>query len=331
LYCWIYDIGSAVHGGSKATRDTCYFLSEAGWELLDTTCRGSNILRAIQLARHLISIFRMPSKSIIFVQFPAYGIASKFLLRIIVRRFKSIVLIHDLDRLRGRPDDSPEKTLKHASFIIYTGRLQARLVNLDIPSTTLEVWDYRLESTQKNPAWDPSGPILFAGILAKKKNSWLYQKCAARPRLLLYGNQYERDANPNGDDYRGEFAPDTPFFEGPISWGLVWDGNSTSRRSESNQYESYDRFNQPHKLSLYLACCLPVIAWRKAAISDFVQKHQCGILIDDLEDIGIQLKKYSQADLLSFRENAIRLSANVRSGHFIKQAANQFALHRVQA
>jgi hypothetical protein len=327
LFCWTYDIGSAVHGGTKATRDTGYFLLQSGWKSLDTTCSGSNFRRALQLGGHIVKLCRMPSDSIVLVQFPAYGIASRILLHVITRRFKSIVLVHDLESLRRKSAGSSEAALKQASFIIFTGKLQTRLADINhIPSTTLEAWDYRLEPAYRSPIWDPAGSILFAGNLSAGKNGWLYQSCPTRPGLLLYGNQYQKHLNSNdGDVYRGEFMPDQPRFEGPISWGLLWEGNATSRRTEGTTDGYYELFNQPHKLSLYLACGLPVIAWRKAAVSDFVKRHQCGILVDELEDIRTQLQKYSQAELLGFRENAVRLSARVRSGDFIRAAVSQFA------
>ena len=327
LYYWTYDIGNAVHGGTKATRDTWYFLSKAGWKSLDTTCSGSHYHRALQLVRHLIAIHRMRRGSIVLVQFPAYGVTSKFLLRIIMRRLSSVVLIHDLESLRGRSVGSSVGHLKYASSIIYTGALQTQLPHLPIPSTTLEAWDYRLDPTHQGPNWDPAGPILFAGNLSEKKNGWLYQNSSARPRLLLYGNQYRKDFNPNvGDDYRGEFEPDKPNFQGPVSWGLIWEGDSTSRRSESAERKYYERFNQPHKLSLYLACSLPVIAWRESAIAEFITRHHCGILVDDLEDIGSELQRYSWSDLEQFRQSAARLSGRIRGGNFIRDAVEQLAL-----
>jgi hypothetical protein len=195
-----------------------------------------------------------------------------------------------------------------------------------VPSTSLEAWDYRLDPNYQSPAWDPSGTILFAGSLSKDKNGWLYQNCPSRPRLLLYGNKYVKEINPNKeDDYRGEFAADSPVFHGPISWGLVWEGNSLSRRSGGSHLEYYERFNQPHKLSLYLACGLPVIVWKKAAVADFVETYRCGILVDGLEDIGSQLLKYSRADIVAFRESAIGLSARIRNGYFIGRAVQQVA------
>jgi hypothetical protein len=269
-------------------------------------------------------IFRMPKESVILVQFPAYGFASKILLQVILRRLKCVVLVHDLERLRGKSAGSSESELQLASFIIYTGRLQTQLANLDVPSATLEAWDYRLDQTYQAPVWDPTGVILFAGNLSQKKNGWLYHKSVARPPLRLYGNRYRKDLNPNeGDDYRGEFAPDEPSFQGPISWGLVWEGSSTRRNSNDNEREYYERFNQPHKLSLYLACCLPVIAWRKAAIAGFIEEYKCGILIDDLEEIDAQIAKHSRTELLCFRENAIKLSAKMKSGFFIRKAVSQ--------
>jgi len=262
----------------------------------------------------------MPSESLVLVQFPAYGVASKIILRILVRRLKTIVLVHDVDRLRQRSDGTPETVLKFASFIIFTGKFQAQLAKLSIPSITLGAWDYRLEPGHQCPNWDRFGAILFAGSLSHEKNGWLYQDCPARPRLLLYGNKYKKELNPNADNYQGEFAPDSPLFQGPISWGLVWEGNSTSRRSESDHHQYYERFNQPHKLSLYLACGLPVIVWKKAAIADFVREHRCGILVDRLEEVNSEVRNHTEAEILRFRENAVALSAKVRSGYFIRQA-----------
>jgi len=307
-----------VHGGTKATRDTCRFLSEAGWKRLDTTCSGPKLLRILQLGRHLVALLCLPRRSIVLVQFPAYGVASRLLYRFILCRFNSVALIHDLERLRGKSLGSSEGTLSSAAAIIYTGKFETQLPQREIPSAILGAWDYWTEGAFRIPSWSQSGSIVFAGNLSRSKNGWLYEECSARPCLLLYGNHYQRDANPNSDRYRGEFSPDNPVFEGEISWGLVWEGRSSSRRSSDDV--DYERYNQPHKLSLYLACSVPVIVWRHAAAAQLVERERCGILVEGLEDIAFELEKYSSAEIQEFRQNAVRLSKLVRSGHFIKKA-----------
>ena len=46
------------------------------------------------------------------------------------------------------------------------------------------------------------------------------------------------------------------------------------------------RFNNPHKLSLYVALGLPVIVWREAAIAEFVLKQGIGITVSDLLELN---------------------------------------------
>ncbi|NRO11242.1 Beta-1,6-galactofuranosyltransferase WbbI [Lactobacillus helveticus] len=47
---------------------------------------------------------------------------------------------------------------------------------------------------------------------------------------------------------------------------------------------NYLRYNDPHKLSLYLASGIPVIIWKKAAEAKFVEENKVGITVDSLED-----------------------------------------------
>ena len=50
--------------------------------------------------------------------------------------------------------------------------------------------------------------------------------------------------------------------------GLIWDGASDSS-DEDIGMKNYTRYNNPHKLSCYMAAGLPVIVWEKSAISKF--------------------------------------------------------------
>ena len=103
------------------------------------------------------------------------------------------------------------------------------------------------------------GRSCFAGSLWPAKVAWLYRAEAPRPALLLHGHGYDAAQNAGlGDSFGGPFDPDNPVFEPPVGWGLVWDG---AKLDSGDTGLDYERFNQPHKISLYLACGLPLIVW----------------------------------------------------------------------
>ena len=77
----------------------------------------------------------------------------------------------------------------------------------------------------------------------------------------------------------------------------------------------YTKYNNPHKLSCYLASGVPVIAWEKAAIADFINENNIGYTINSIYDIN----NISILDWNKKLENVKVISKNVRSGYYTKK------------
>ena len=91
-------------------------------------------------------------------------------------------------------------------------------------------------------------------------------------------------------NYHGSFGVDEIPSKLTRGFGLVWDGDSLDGcRGQSGQYL---RYNNPHKLSLYLSSGLPVVIWTGAAEAGFVREHGVGLCVDSLNDLEVQQEEH---------------------------------------
>jgi hypothetical protein len=310
-YVWVQPAGNALNGGIKATDDVHTIAEEVGWTAFCTGGRSGKIDQIIGLARDLGRLARLPKSCLFLIQAPCYGAGGKILAGFIVRRFKTIVLLHDIDRLRAMPRPSDERMVARGTCILETGKLLGALsVDRLTPIIRLEAWDYLLRKPTALPAWDPNGRILFAGNLSPAKVGWLYAG-PQRPSLLLKGSWCEPEKLPAArhDRFLGPFTFDFLDLPEPVSFGLVWDGQV-----------DYERINQPHKFSLYLACGLPVIVWKEAHVAAFVRAERCGIVVSSLEEIEPAIARLSPADKEVLRANALAVGEKMRRGDFLTDA-----------
>ena len=118
--------------------------------------------------------------------------------------------------------------------------------------------------------------------------------------------------------YKGAFAPDDlpNILEGDL--GLVWDGKLDSSDGDTG-FKNYTKYNNPHKLSCYIASGLPVIVWDKSAAADFVTKNNIGYCVSDLYEINsIDFSDYDVK-----RDNVLKIAQMVRSGIYTKNAMDK--------
>lgn len=107
-----------------------------------------------------------------------------------------------------------------------------------------------------------------------------------------------------------------PLLDG--GFGLVSYSNSKNDTAKKRfpGAEKYGNYNNPLKLSLYLAAGLPVIVNSNSAHADLVRKEHLGLVIDDLNDIDSILDNMTEADYNIFSEHAWRYSGLLRCGFF---------------
>lgn len=242
---------------------------------------------------------------------------------------RTIIFIHDISGLRNGDSELLKKELnifrKFKYVIVHNEKMKKFLIMNDVEEKNiyeLGIFDYLIEENQKH-SWDDdiqfqNNEILYAGNLKKDKSPFIYQLDEERMNFYinLYGIGNEK-INNKKLLYKGSFEPDNPTnISGKL--GLVWDGNF-DESDEKEGFKNYTKYNNPHKLSCYLATGIPVIVWDKSSVADLVKKYNVGYTISNIYDIN----KINFKDYLIKKENAEKLGKKVREGYFIKKVISE--------
>ena len=118
--------------------------------------------------------------------------------------------------------------------------------------------------------------------------------------------------------YCGSFLPNIIPYNLNGSFGLIWDGDTVSECT--GLMGEYTRYNNPHKLSMYIAAGLPVIVWKESAIARFVIDNNIGLTVNNLTEIEGYIKKLDNNDYNDFLRNIKKLQKEVCSGYFTNKA-----------
>lgn len=237
---------------------------------------------------------------------------------------KKIALIHDIEGLR-----SGDQSMLQAELAFYNSCdavISHNSVMSDFlrdngvtkPIIDLELFDYLVPEEKPSSADDKPFPTLvYAGNL--EKSPFIYQlgsDCGFE--LNLYGNGLQEHNNPHLH-YCGAFPPDDLPNRLDGHFGLIWDGNVDDSDAQVAGFKNYTRYNNPHKLSCYLAAGLPVIVWEQAAVAKFVNKYGVGYTVSTPEDV----KKLDFTDYAEKKANAEKIARLVRDGHYTREAVKQ--------
>lgn len=265
------------------------------------------------------------SKEIFLVQYPT--ITKINIYKIYISK-KKIILLHDIDGLRQKNKSILRREIrcfKNFEYIIcHNNKMKEYLVEQGIDEKkikVLELFDYIVgENVDRVVKKDINNPIVvYAGNLVKDKSPFLYQVQQEKInfQLNLYGVGIEKGLNEKMK-YQGSYEPDIlpNKLEGDL--GLVWDGNF-DESDENEGFKNYTKYNNPHKLSCYIAAGIPVIVWRKSAIVDLVDKYNIGYKISNIYDINnLDLSDYDEK-----LKNVQELSKKVRQGYFTQRVINE--------
>lgn len=251
------------------------------------------------------------------------------------KNLKTIVIIHDLNSLRSlsffgriyyKYYVREFKYLSLFDYIIcHNNKMKKLLITNKVNSNKiveLSLFDYLTNYNNINDIKNFKF-VSVAGNLTKEKSKYLYELCELKQSIYnieLFGTNYNGRVSSN-INYRGAFPPDELVSKINFGFGLVWDGESID--SLEGNFGKYELYNNPHKLSLYLACNIPVIVSKDAAIASFVKKHNIGYAVKSLKDIEKVLKKCNKTQYKKMLKNVNEISIKVKDGYFIKQAINK--------
>ena len=281
--------------------------------------------RPVRVLQQLISMRRFNKADVVFVQYPAVDFK---LLRLFVNHLKpmqnSIALIHDLRTLQGNGKDEEAEEiyyLNHFKYIIAHNKAMADFLvsnGCTAHVVCLDLFDYLHDVNIPIQPAKGDKSVTFAGNL--RKSTFIKDlKDIRRTNFILYGNKGETDfSKAKNVEYKGTLPSEEIVYKIEGDYGLVWDGETIE--SCLGKRGEYLRYNNPHKLSLYIAAGKPVITWSQSAIADFVLNNEIGIVVDTLKDLENIDLGYNYAQM---RNNVLQIKMAVGAGEYLEKALNR--------
>lgn len=294
------------------------FLRRLGFKEISLHSSGIFINRFKSWQILLTWLFKLKEQDLVLFHFPIHSSKNKILLRLISKKsIPAAVIIVDIDGLRDRDEAllKQELALLHQfKWIIAHNDAMKKFLEEKLPSKkiySIGIFDYN--STAQEPKIQTSNAICFAGNI--EKSPFIY--ALNDVDINIYGLGFDANQSKENLHYQGAFdAASLPSkLEG--NYGLVWDGK------DIHQCDPYLQFNNPHKLSLYLAAGLPVIVWSNSAVAPLVLEKNIGITVNNLADLKNILKTVTPATYHQMQQNAAAIGVRINKGYFLQQALLQ--------
>ena len=325
--------------GSKAVSDISEIACGAGFEkkkiiILDGYSLRCKFKRQLKLARSWENIYdSIDVNSVLLLQHP-FGMRHMNRSRILRKLKKEkkihiISVVHDVEALRKIFDNDYFKRefslmIELADvLIVHNKRMAEYFSKIGIPLNKiviLDIFDYLQQGKLRHsPSF--AKQINIAGNLDVKKSPYIGELGKLKNvESKLYGPNFDYKINNTNVKYEGCFSPHEIPQKLVSGFGLVWDG--TSIESCLGPTGEYLKYNNPHKLSLYLSCGLPVVIWSEAAEAEFVLKHHAGIAVRSLYELNDIFNCMTEADYNELTRGARMVADKLRTGQYTQNALN---------
>ncbi len=273
--------------------------------------------------KQIFRIRQMRSQKV-FMQYPFYfNPILKKVLRDSLGKNEVVFLIHDVNALRSFQDVDIKTEIDELNLakavIVHNNIMGNALQNLGlkVPWFSLELFDYLLPDIPQK-AFSKGTTVAFAGNLGKSK----YLRNAEIETLGLHFNLFgpgfkEELIKWKNVSYKGSFPPDEIPFKLEGNFGLLWDGSDVN--TCDGPTGTYMKYNNPHKLSLYIAAGLPVLVWKQAAVAEFVTAHKIGIAVESLKEVSEKISAISDSEYSDMVNAVKKLQKQIVSGSFTKR------------
>lgn len=316
--------------GPKAKNDDRKILIDNGFNPLDIVVPQSKLKKIIFAELELGNKIKENKANEYVIQYPLYSMLVIKKLVSVIRKYnrdaKIIVLIHDIESLRLRRDDSEYRKKELEIFntvdalIVHNEAMQDYLkkLGISVPMISQGIFDYLNDfEITKNKTYNRT--ICFAGNLSK--SIFLNKLTLQSSECEVFGLPKPQDSYNKGVIYKGAYPADELPKYLNYNMGLVWDG--TSLETNDGVYGEYTKYNSPHKASLYLSCGIPVIVWNKAGIARFIRNNNLGISVESIGNLDAILNSLSENDYKKMKMNAEEYAKGIRKGKNIITAVKK--------
>ena len=322
------------HAGTKANGDIAVIADRLGFRRVSVKM-DTFVDSALGKARRQAGYFRdwkkaraeIPAGAVLLLQHPFHHnqlTREKTLRAIKEKQVKIISLVHDVEELRAYRF-SPyyqrefDVMLELADvLIVHNERMKQWFATRGVSPekmVSLEIFDYLMDDpAPKKPLFEKS--LTVAGNLDAEKSGYIRMLGGLKGvKAHLYGPNFDQKlAQENQIVYHGSFPADEISAKLDRGFGLVWDGDSMAGcEGQSGQYL---RYNNPHKLSLYLASGLPVVIWKDAAEAEFVEKHGVGILASGQDELTERLNRITEEEYSLMANRVSEIQSKLQTGCF---------------
>ena len=327
------------HAGTKATSDIAEIADHLGYPRLNVRMNTTKDTKLAKVQRQIgyrkdwdHCFHSVEEGAVVLLQHPFHHpqlTREKTLLEMKEKKHvRYICLIHDVEKLRAfRYNDYYRREFEFMMriadvFIVHNSVMKTYFEGLGVSPgrlVSLEIFDY----LQKGENLDPpkfEKSITVAGNLDTAKCGYIGQLGELKDvRVKLYGMHYDVKLDVcENVHYYGSFPADEIPDQLNSGFGLVWDGDSINGcAGEAGQYVKY---NNPHKLSLYLSSGLPVVIWKNAAEAEFVRRYGVGICVGSLNELTEIFRELSQEEYKGYLDAVGQIAGRLRSGDFAARA-----------
>lgn len=345
IICEGYTKEGKYNAGSKAREDVENILMNMSFEQFviptNNCIQPKKIKKIAQYFGYIKNYFiwrkyikKFNDNDVAVIQYPVmftFGSVLKFLHK---KKVTTIAIVHDLEsiRLMGkkslhkiRADYEDKKILKLFDKVIsHNSKMTNELLKYGLKKDkifNLELFDYLYLCDKNLNKREKSKSIVIAGNLSSEKAYYLKDLCNIKNVIFnLYGKGIDFELSKNIRNM-GCFLPSElpQVLEG--SFGLVWDGKSIDGIAGS--FGNYMKYNNPHKISLYLAAELPVIVSKESALSDFVIKNKIGITVQSLNELESKINNLSTKEYEEILINVKKISKKVKKGYFLTKSISE--------
>ncbi len=336
------------NASSKARNDAEKILEKNGYEKYFVNTKKyvqkNKIKKIIQLFGYLKNYFvwnkeikSFTKDDTVVIQYPLLNTTINFknILKKLTQKTNTIVLIHDMDSLRYRPEAQgkilcerirreDQGILNEAGKVIaHNEEMAKKLIEYGVKKEnliSLNIFDYLYDNEIKNHGRF-NKKIIIAGNLSPEKSKYIANlKDVKNVNFNLYGVGYIDD-NASNVTYKGSFLPEELLENLDGQFGLVWDGESVE--GCIGGFGEYLKYNNPHKASMFVSANIPIIIWKEAALAKYIEENDIGYTIEKLSDIEVLLKRITEEEYNNKINNIKKLSKKLRSGDNLELALSK--------
>lgn len=331
-------VKNKFNAGSKARIDAETIAIKNGYKKIQLFSSGRHkIIIVVEIMMGCLKAISLCKKDdSLLIQYPYYPeIVNRLFFRFLgfgkkIKRYKITLLIHDVISLRYAVESKEAFNQKLNTeinnmavfdYVICHNSSMVKLlsgVQEKSQYINLQLFDYLYDGVSYPRKMDRQIKVIIAGNLSKTKASYLYKLPETNyVQFCLYGNGFEEKKQKNVD-FKGTYPPEELIRHLDGQYGLVWDGSSIESCEGSSGL--YLKYNNPHKMSLYIAAGLPIIIWEQAALAGFVVSNGIGVAIKSITELDEVLSKVTEEQYDHMIHNVSNLRESVINGDHLTVA-----------